>query len=427
VRETDGVFVWQYPASGPAIGAIKGSPIVSGGKVYFSALDGWVYAIRNDTGAELWKKTLNYAGPNGATVQCNVEGGPALNVTGLVVASNCYNAILQTSNGIEMGDDMQIVQGKPFSIAYRTTPAVDPVLGRIYTGSDNHYLYSEDVNLGDRWNFSTGRQVRSSPAVSKDKFAQYVFFGSDDGKLYGVKTGGGGLLRGTKLWDLDTGTPVTTSISLSDSTPAPGDTIDIIFTAQYPAINSVMIGGKAASAKGPLRWNASYTIPTASGTSSVNIASNHELGSSFTRVLKVTVDAAAGTVAFDDLSTEAFALMTPVRSTPAVDSKNVYFAAENGTVMAVRISDGSVAWRYPSGSLIRGSPAVAGGKVYIGTQDGKLYALAQPAAEKIPPTWSNQVQGQDKVGVGGTIMLSVDLADDTALASATLSTDETGA
>ncbi|MEM5814347.1 MAG: PQQ-binding-like beta-propeller repeat protein, partial [Candidatus Aenigmatarchaeota archaeon] len=180
--------------------------------------------------------------------------------------------------------------------------------------------------------------------------------------------------------------------------------------------------------RSPMQWN--YTLSTAGvpdGTYDMSITVVHDLETWFRRPLKMTVNSTAWKVTFDDLSDKTFMLTTPVRSTPAVDSKRIYLAAENGTVYALNM-DGSVAWSYFTGNLIRGSPAIARGRVYIGTQNGKLFSLSSIlTADQTAPTYSNQRQSGDNVGVGGTLTLSVDAADDTALGSATLATDETGA
>jgi outer membrane protein assembly factor BamB len=72
----------------------------------------------------------------------------------------------------------------------------------------------------------------------------------------------------------------------------------------------------------------------------------------------------------------------PIHSSPAIDSKNVYFAAGNnydeanlGFVYAVDAATGEVQWQYQTGGNIYSSPVLADGVLYIGNDDGKVYAL----------------------------------------------------
>jgi outer membrane protein assembly factor BamB len=67
-------------------------------------------------------------------------------------------------------------------------------------------------------------------------------------------------------------------------------------------------------------------------------------------------------------------------SSPAIAFGRVYAARDDGTVYAFDEQTGRVAWSYPTGNYIYGSPAVARvpgtpPSVYIGSYDERLYAL----------------------------------------------------
>ncbi len=67
-----------------------------------------------------------------------------------------------------------------------------------------------------------------------------------------------------------------------------------------------------------------------------------------------------------------------IYSTPFVANGVVYIGTYNGKVYAIDASTGTEIWEYPYGDLIGpivGSPVVDGGILYIGSSDGKLYAL----------------------------------------------------
>ncbi|MFW5938215.1 MAG: PQQ-binding-like beta-propeller repeat protein [Halanaeroarchaeum sp.] len=60
------------------------------------------------------------------------------------------------------------------------------------------------------------------------------------------------------------------------------------------------------------------------------------------------------------------------RSSLAVVNDTVYVGAENGTLYAVDATDGFVRWRGDTNGAIRSSPAVVNGTVYVGSRDGYL-------------------------------------------------------
>lgn len=76
-----------------------------------------------------------------------------------------------------------------------------------------------------------------------------------------------------------------------------------------------------------------------------------------------------------------------VLSSPAVVSGVVYVGSENGVVYALDASLGLKLWSYQTGGEIISSPAVANGVVYIGSWDKSVYALNATTGEKL---WSYQ-------------------------------------
>src|SRR5207237_101737 len=60
-------------------------------------------------------------------------------------------------------------------------------------------------------------------------------------------------------------------------------------------------------------------------------------------------------------------------------------------------------WSFSTGSNILSSPAVAGGMVYVGSYDGKLYAFDASCRKSCQPVWS--------FATGGSIFSSPAIAD----------------
>jgi len=64
-----------------------------------------------------------------------------------------------------------------------------------------------------------------------------------------------------------------------------------------------------------------------------------------------------------------------VRSSPAVTGDRVYVGSDDGKIYCLNADSGSPIWSYATGSSVFSSPAVTGDRVYIGSDDGKIYCL----------------------------------------------------
>lgn len=60
---------------------------------------------------------------------------------------------------------------------------------------------------------------------------------------------------------------------------------------------------------------------------------------------------------------------------PVVAEDTVYVGADNGNLYAIDVSDGSERWQFETGQEIQSTPAVADGTVYFGSNDGYVYAV----------------------------------------------------
>lgn len=64
-----------------------------------------------------------------------------------------------------------------------------------------------------------------------------------------------------------------------------------------------------------------------------------------------------------------------VFSSPALVDGVVYIGSNDGNVYALNASDGSERWVYQTEDRVRSSPVVVDGTVYVGSDDGSLYAI----------------------------------------------------
>jgi outer membrane protein assembly factor BamB len=72
-----------------------------------------------------------------------------------------------------------------------------------------------------------------------------------------------------------------------------------------------------------------------------------------------------------------------IRSSPASDGASIFFGADDGTVYAVRVNDGTLRWSAKTGGSVIASPSVALGKVYVGSLDNSFYAFGAETGSQI--------------------------------------------
>ena len=65
-----------------------------------------------------------------------------------------------------------------------------------------------------------------------------------------------------------------------------------------------------------------------------------------------------------------------LRGRPIIQGQNIYFSGYDRKVHGVNIKNGKQAWTFKAGGQIYSSPTVADGILYVGSNNGILYAIA---------------------------------------------------
>ena len=79
-----------------------------------------------------------------------------------------------------------------------------------------------------------------------------------------------------------------------------------------------------------------------------------------------------------------------VDGSPAVAGGTVYVGNSVGAMFAISAADGSILWRFDTGGAVQSSPAVSDGLVVFGSVDGFLYAVDSATGA---PSWSYRTRG----------------------------------
>ncbi|MBP1928954.1 outer membrane protein assembly factor BamB [Methanolinea mesophila] len=224
----------------------------------------------------------------------------------------------------------------------RSCPAI--VDGVVYFGSNDGNLYAIDAKTGSLvWNSAAGLGIQTGPAVT----GGVVYAGSWDHNIYAFDMSSGAL-----LWNTTTGDAVISSPAVANGIVYAGS-----FDGKVYALDAVT---------GEPIWE--YTTGGPRVTSSPAIVEGVVYVGSEDKNL-YALNASDGALLWNTTTGGQ------VHSSPSVANGAVYFGSDDFNVYALDASTGSLLWTAPTGDTVRSSPAVADGVVYVGSYDENMYAL----------------------------------------------------
>ena len=192
---TNNTVAWQYVGDD----TIKSSPSVNNGRVVFGQNNGYVVAVNETTGVQLWKVPIGVA--------ASISTAPALAYGRVYVGadSNRFLAMNQTTGSILW----------TFSIGGFNATSAAVNNGVVYFGTGKGILYALNATTGAQlWTYpkaGTIGGISSSPALALG--SNTLLFGSSDHSLYALNPTGGGL-----LWKYTTtGGGISSSPAVADS------------------------------------------------------------------------------------------------------------------------------------------------------------------------------------------------------------------
>jgi outer membrane protein assembly factor BamB len=66
-----------------------------------------------------------------------------------------------------------------------------------------------------------------------------------------------------------------------------------------------------------------------------------------------------------------------VDSSPAIAAGRVYIGSNDGHFYVLDLPTGKKLWDFEAGAPLSASPAIAAGRIVIGAQDGRLYCFGE--------------------------------------------------
>jgi len=407
-------------------GAVISSPAVEGDIVFVGSNDTNVYALDATTGNHIW----NYSTGG------NVTSSPAVAHGMVFVGSdNGYlYALNATASPLSREERLMWKNGTDGSIG--SSPAVSAD-GKVFVGSCDNRTYAFDVFSGNQiWNDSTRGRVMSSPAIAKGM----VFVGSDDEKVYVFVGNTSPVARityypekpivtqqvtfdGSQSYDNDTDDYITMyGWDFGDDTPKDyGMTVNHTYYMARPYNVTLTVTDKRGASDKAWQliticeaWPMFCHDPTHVGYSTSfapikndTLWSPLQVGPSvISEAWMYPSPAVVEDVIFmsspNSTGSEVYALYTNgtikwktvpasgyrIYSSPAYADGLVYVGCEDGYVYALYATNGSIKWPSPVslGNPIYSSPAISGNKIFVGSQDKYVYALDKDTGTKLKPS-----------------------------------------
>ena len=378
--EAPGV-IWQTQLQG----SITHQPLLVDGTIYIDDSSGWVYALDALTGALEWQ------------IATSVGGASALAVgNGMVYATASEGTLLalDTANGQELWRDDR---ARP---RFPATVIDDRVVFDSMIESDSGDESGAVITL----DAATGEELDQFPIPESFRNLTTI----SEGVIYGRALSGDvyayDLASHNQLWRAAVGSYAQAPITI----------VDAVAFVPLGSINDN--GGVVAldAETGAELWRQSTPATTAIGAAIVADGAYYAFAKDGTFYANNAVD---GTAQFTEPNFEAG---WEVVAAPAFSDGTVFIANQGGTVVGTRGQSGDL-WQVALPGRIDSGPIVAGEFLWVGTNEGVLYALgaselaqsatAESASTPAPATPSGssaQVEWSSYPGLVWSIDVAVD-------------------
>ena len=391
VDKNTGKIVWKRSDPGkniingqwssPAYGVIAGKP-----QAIFGGGDGWCYAFEATTGQPLWKFNLNppdaVSKPHGGGTKTAIVATPVIFENKVFLASGddpesgsgpghlyCIDA---TKSG-DVSDTGKIwhAGGEDFG---RTISNVAIADGLLYAADLSGYLYCFEAASGKpAWKHDMMAGVWGSPAVIDGK----VFLASTDGEVYVLKQGRE--LEQLALMDMKQAiysTPTAANGVLYITTRKELDAIaggvasdrkDEAGDSTPPSTSRPAPTTAAPATSAPTTPPAPKSPPPADAPPT---SAKWPMFRGNPRLTGV-----AGCALPDELAVRwRYEVKEPITSTAAIAGDTVYVGCDDGNLYALNLADGTPRWKFATGEMIASSPTVVGDLIVWGNDVGLIHA-----------------------------------------------------
>lgn len=308
---------------------IHSSPAIYEDFVYIVSGDGILKAIDMETGNEEWDLDL----------KAKTNSSPIVNSNKLFVGTDeGLKAINITSHEIIWDYDCGNVESTPFFF--------DDV---VYFGSDDGHLYGLDKDDGNvTLDKKLDGELKSSPIVINDS----IYIGSTDGKLYSIGT------DKNQNWEFTTGDEVLSSPSYINESVIIGSNDGSIYSLN--------------ESNGDLNWKVDLNDNVISSPTVDEHDFSIYIGSNEGNL--TCLDSRDGTIKW------SHSIGSPIQSTAALKDNLIAFGSNNGYLYVLNKYTGLEEFTYNPGTIlfnspITSSPVINGNSLIFADDSGNAYSL----------------------------------------------------
>lgn len=257
--------------------------------------------------------------------------------------------------------------------------------GVVYIGDLGGVLHAINAADGKRlWTFKAGNEIKSSPVVVGDR----VLIGSYDQHLYCLST-----RNGSVLWKVKTNGPIHSTPSISGGMALIAGCDELFRAIRISDGREVfnVSSGAYTGASPAIKGTSAYYGTFDNEVLMVNLKA-HVIGWRYQHPQRKFPFYSSAAVTADRLVVGGrdkmvhglslagkglwtFATRARVESSPAIAGGRVFVGSNDGRFYVLSLSNGAKLWEFNAGSPLSASPAIASGRIVIGSQDGRLYCF----------------------------------------------------
>jgi outer membrane protein assembly factor BamB len=255
----------------------------------------------------------------------------------------------------------------------------------VYIGDLGGWFHAVNASDGKKlWAFKAGSEIKSSPVVVGDR----VLIGSYDQYLYCLST-----RNGSVLWKLKTNGPVHSTPSISEGLAFIAG-CDELFRAIRIADGREMfnVSSDAYTGASPaLAGNAAFYGTFNNEVLMVSLK-DHRIVWRYQHPQRKFPFYSSAAVTADRIvvggrdkmvhglnaagkGVWTFATKARVESSPAIAGGRVFVGSNDGRFYVLNLGTGAKLWEFDAGAPLSASPAIANHHIIIGSQDGRLYCF----------------------------------------------------
>jgi len=326
-----GKLLWKQ-----RFGPIFSSPVAGLGMLYIASTNGYLYALKQDSGSVVWRVRLN----NKLTDATPALEGQVLFISTRSTGLEALNAY--TGEKYWMFDTPEEIQAPPLIAGSRVLLATPTTLWAL-NASSGRLL----------WKFHRGPvgwPTTGTPTLAGNTV--YIGLGSGT-QLWALNLNDGHI-----LWSFDTSDRITSAAVVQADTVYIATWRGLIF-----ALNR---------ANGAQRWVYSLNLKSnhyvVDGVAGSMALADGRLYVGDYRGLILCIDALHGKLSW------SYATAAQILATPVIASGRVYIGSADGNFYALDTRTGRPVWHYSTGE-IRSSASLANGHLFVGSLNGVMYAF----------------------------------------------------